>query len=77
MFFEAFARRIISFMIAKIEIKQETKQLTENRLQVICNYMKTTSIKKYQFLHLIDKIFYFADGTLSLPLGHVTHTLKS
>ena len=44
MFFEAFARRIISFTIAKIEIKQETKQLTENRLQVIRNHMKTTSI---------------------------------
>ena len=46
------------------------KKLTQMRFEIKNTEMKIISIKKKQFLEIIDKRYSLPDGILSLPYGH-------
>ena len=51
--------------------KSKPKKLEQKRFQIINDSMQMKSVKKTQFAGLNDKRFYFHDGIVSLPFGHL------
>ena len=50
---------------------KETKKITQKRFQVINDSMQMCTVNKIQFDQLNDQRFYFSNGILSLPYGHL------
>ena len=51
--------------------KKPAQQIEQKRFQVINESMQMKSVCKVQFGQLNDKRFYFSNGILSLPFGHL------
>ena len=51
--------------------ESKPKKIEQKRFQIINDSMQMKSVKKTQFAGLNDKRFYFHDGIVSLPFGHL------
>ena len=72
--FEAYSERLATLHEYCFECKPDfSKQATvkQKRFQIINDSMQIKSVKKTQFAGLNDKRFYFHDGIVSLPFGHL------
>ena len=69
MTFEAYVARIMS--LNKF-IHPKPKKIAQNRFQIKNTETRMQSISKVQSAGLNDEIFYFYDGIVSLPFGHLT-----
>ena len=67
--FESDAERIA--ILKEPDGQRNKKQFVQKRLQVTNTEMKMTSVNKIQFASLNDKRYYFLDGIVSLPYGHL------
>ena len=72
--FEAYSERLATLHEYCFESKSNfSKQakVKQKRFQIINDSMQIKSVKKTQFAGLNDKRFYFHDGIVSLPFGHL------
>ena len=67
--FESYAERIA--IIKEPDDERNKKQIFKKRLPVDNSEMKMTSINKVQFACLNNKRYYFLNGIVSLPYGHL------
>ena len=70
MMFENYANRIKRLRF-DLNTTPSHESITQKRFEVRNTDMKMTSISKVKFARLNDKRYYFSDGIVSLPFGHV------
>ena len=67
--FETYSERLAT--LQKYCFKSKPKIVKQKRFQIINDSMPTKFVKKTQSAGLNDKRFYFHDGIVSLPFGHL------
>ena len=70
MMFENYANRIKRLRYDLNE-SQAVEVIKQKRLEVRNTNMKMTTVSKVKFARLNDKRYYFSDGIVSLPFGHI------
>ena len=70
MMFENYANRIKQLRY-DLDQTQHVESIKQKRLKVRNTNMKMTTITKAKFARLNDKRYYFSDGIVSLPFGHI------
>ena len=70
--YENYAERIKPIIDFKTYQKPKADIKSVARISVKKGEMTTFLIKKYKFLQLNDKRFYFPNAIISLPFGHLT-----
>ena len=67
--FKSYAERIET--LKESDVERNKKQIVQKRLQVTNTEIKMTSVNKVKFASLNDKRYYFSNGIVSLPYGHL------
>ena len=70
MMFENYANRIKRLRY-DLNISQPAETIKQKRFEVRNTNMKMTTVNKVKFARLNDKRYYFSDGIVSLPFGHI------
>ena len=70
MMFENYANRI-KRLRHDLNKSQSVENIKQKRLEVRNTNMKMTTVCKAKFARLNDKRYYFSDGIVSLPFGHI------
>ena len=70
MMFENYAERIKQLRF-DLNILPSHEFVTQRRFEIRNTEMKMKAIKKVKFARLNDKRYYFSDGIVSLPFGHI------
>ena len=70
MMFENYANRIKRLRY-DLDISQTVESIKQKRFEIRNTDMKMTSVNKVKFARLNDKRYYFSDGIVSLPFGHI------
>ena len=70
MLFENYAERIKQLRY-DLNILPSPECITQRRFEIQNTEMKMKAIKKVKFARLNDKRYYFSDGIVSLPFGHI------
>ena len=71
MMFENYANRIKRLRYG-LNMSQPIENIKQKRFQIRNTDMKMTTINKVKFARLNDKRYYFSDGIVSLPFGHIS-----
>ena len=69
--FEVYLERLATLHEYCFDRDYKPKKVEEKRFQVVNEPMQMKSVKKAQFAGLNAKRFYFHDGVVSLPFGHI------
>ena len=70
MMFENYANQI-KHLRYDLDISPSAEFVTQRRFEIRNTEMKMKAIEKVKFARLNDKRYYFSDGIVSLPFGHV------
>ena len=70
MMFENYANRIKRLRY-DLNISQTVENIKQKRFEIRNTEMKMTTVNKVKFARLNDKRYYFSDGIVSLPFGHI------
>ena len=70
MLFENYANQIKRLRY-DLDISPSVQRIRQKRFEVRNTDMKMTTVNKVKFARLNDKRYYFSDGIVSLPFGHV------
>ena len=70
MMFENYANRIKRLRF-DLNISPSCESITQRRFEIRNTEMKMTPVNKVKFARLNDKRYYFSDGIVSLPFGHI------
>ena len=70
MMFENYANRIKRLRY-DLNISPSVERIKQKRFEVRNTNMKMTTVNKVKFARLNDKRYYFSDGIVSLPFGHI------
>ena len=70
MMFENYANRIKQLRY-DLDILPSCEYVTQKRFEIKNTEMKMKAINKVKFARLNDKRYYFSDGIVSLPFGHI------
>ena len=70
MMFENYANRIKRLRY-DLNISPSCEFIKQKRFEVRNTNMKMTTVNKVKFARLNDKRYYFSDGIVSLPFGHI------
>ena len=70
MMFENYANRIKRLRY-DLNISQPVENIKQKRFEIRNTEMKMTTVNKVKFARLNDKRYYFSDGIVSLPFGHI------
>ena len=70
MMFENYANQI-KHLRYDLDISPLAEFVTQRRFEIRNTEMKMKAIEKVKFARLNDKRYYFSDGIVSLPFGHV------
>ena len=70
MMFENYANRI-KRLRHDLNISQSAESIKQKRFEIRNTNMKMTTVNKVKFARLNDKRYYFSDGIVSLPFGHI------
>ena len=69
--FEVYLERPATLREYCFDRDHKPKKVEEKRFQVVNEPMQMKSVEKAQFAGLNEKRFYFHDGVVSLPFGHI------
>ena len=70
MLFENYANQIKRLRY-DLDISPSVQRIKQKRFEVRNTNMKMTTVNKVKFARLNDKRYYFSDGIVSLPFGHI------
>ena len=70
MLFENYANQIKRLRY-DLDISPSPQRIKQKRFEVRNTNMKMTTVNKVKFARLNDKRYYFSDGIVSLPFGHI------
>ena len=70
MLFENYANQIKRLRY-DLDISPSVERIKQKRFEVRNTNMKMTTVNKVKFARLNDKRYYFSDGIVSLPFGHI------
>ena len=70
MLFENYANQIKRLRY-DLDISPSVQRIKQKRFEVRNTDMKMTTVNKVKFARLNDKRYYFSDGIVSLPFGHI------
>ena len=70
MLFENYANQIKRLRY-DLDISPSPQRIKQKRFEVPNTNMKMTTVNKVKFARLNDKRYYFSDGIVSLPFGHI------
>ena len=72
MAFDSYSERLADLSEFSKEYFKKPKTIKQKRFQIINKSMQMKSVNKVQLGRLNDKPFYFSNGIMSLPYGHLS-----
>ena len=70
--FDSYSERLAELSEFSKEYFKKPKKIKQKRFQIINESMQMKSVSKVQFGRLNDKQFYFSNGIMSIPYGHLS-----